>query len=768
MACRFHEETPPADESARFLGDLEQARPEHAPVVRRYCIMTVAMPSILLTAVAFRACWTSEVCSQHASVGKAASFVERDLVVATAVGKDQHWDRMRDPSGRIFYYNPITEDSTWSRPDSLVQAAGSSPEPAPMDEPDTVPVDQISSEAWQPPASIPSTSTLGAWQPATSVPSMPAFEAWQPPTSVPSPPTLEATTFTTTIVTTRMTWAPPQNKRLVANTALASSSRSTPTCESKEACLSIVDRFLDGQPRQDIPTAGAGLIRIMSVNSLGGGPCGELCDLPEGDGRFDTYDNALAAIYWTKRGHLQKAAQILDVFIRLMYPTDVTGIRSNVLYTNLPSGRTLTLLAASYSSKAQATAGDYFGEGVIDGAVDTGNNAWAGLAFVHYAASTNSACHAAAARDILYALSRNGCGDALQGFLGRLPPFSLNYRSIEHNIDVVALARSLGEADIEAWASRFVSSMRSRNAAYPSSYSMGTGRKVYCDASQPEDPVPADGTFWNVLADADPNSDGLASALRFALQSPAPGTEGADDMQGLWEQDVDLVYDGGSHPVLTGTRFTTGGNGVQWENSAGAAMALLHFQNRYGSDMGLQLQERARQVMDSLRHLLAMYGGVPASVLGGNMEAFKVKNHTAPYPGGSDTGISYTYLRYNHVASTAWTGLLLLYQANPSETINEAANPFATKATSVPEPNDFSCLPVTPRRAPTTPQAPPMLVPAVAPEARTAAATKASTMEASLTRPELEVLPEPDQEYEQPAVVPSLSPQSAMGSGARL
>jgi len=561
----------------------------------------------------------------------------------------------------------------------------------------------------------------------------------------------------------------------------------TPTCESKESCLSIIDRFLDGQPRQDIPTAGAGLVQIMSVNSLGGGPCGAFCDLPEESGRFDTYDNALAAIYWIKRGNLQNAAQILDVFIGLLYPADVAGIRSDVLYANMPSGRTLTLLAASYSSKAQAKAGDYFSEAVIDGAVDTGNNAWAGLAFVHYAASANSPCHTAVARDILHALTRNGCGDSLQGFVGRLPPFSLNYRSIENNIDVVALARSLGETKIEVWASRFVTSMRGRNTGFPHSYSMGTGRKVYCDDSQPEDPVPADGTFWNVLADADPNQDNLASALRFALQSPAPTAQGVDDMQGLWEQDVDLIYDGGSHPILTGTRFTTWGHGVQWENSAGAAMALLHYQDRYGNDEGLRLQEHARQVIDSLRHLLAMYGGVPASVLGGNMDAFKVKNHTAPYPGGSDTGISYTYLRYNHVASTAWTGLLLLYQANASEPIDEAANPLAIKASSVPKPNDFSCLPVMAR-----------------PE-------QAATMGATLTRTESKVSSITDQEQTQgvccplkaiamvvldccatrsccqtgtgtrldccagsvspyaaaPAeVVPSYSPQSAMGTGS--
>ena len=34
----------------------------------------------------------------------------------------------------------------------------------------------------------------------------------------------------------------------------------------------------------------------------------------------------------------------------------------------------------------------YEGMGVADGAVDTGNNAWVGMAFAHYAAATGDAC----------------------------------------------------------------------------------------------------------------------------------------------------------------------------------------------------------------------------------------------------------------------------------------------------------------------------------------------------------------------------------------
>lgn len=40
----------------------------------------------------------------------------------------------------------------------------------------------------------------------------------------------------------------------------------------------------------------------------------------------DVYDNAVAAIYLTKRGRLDEAQKILEVFLRLMYPTDFKNI----------------------------------------------------------------------------------------------------------------------------------------------------------------------------------------------------------------------------------------------------------------------------------------------------------------------------------------------------------------------------------------------------------------------------------------------------------
>ena len=90
----------------------------------------------------------------------------------------------------------------------------------------------------------------------------------------------------------------------------------------------------------------------------------------------------------------------------------------------LPSGRSIALLAAGFTD-APARAGQYGGVGVADGALDTGNNAWVGMGFVHFGAATGEECYAAVARDILYALKfRASCDGQLSGFASRFKPYA--------------------------------------------------------------------------------------------------------------------------------------------------------------------------------------------------------------------------------------------------------------------------------------------------------------------------------------------------------
>ena len=75
-------------------------------------------------------------------------------------------------------------------------------------------------------------------------------------------------------------------------------------CSDRETCLSIVDAFLERQPRQSFMGGkGVGLMQTFGPDSFDGGPCGDkMCKLvgpcPNYEQtphcRFDVYDNALA------------------------------------------------------------------------------------------------------------------------------------------------------------------------------------------------------------------------------------------------------------------------------------------------------------------------------------------------------------------------------------------------------------------------------------------------------------------------------------------
>eukprot|EP00913_Durusdinium_trenchii_P026301 g24679.t1 len=308
-------------------------------------------------------------------------------------------------------------------------------------------------------------------------------------------------------------------------------------CGDQRECLRIVDAFFETAPRGSI-----GLYRTYA-QKLNGGDC-PLCDLsPDFESlrkRCDVYDNAVAAIYLTKRGRLDEAQKILEQ-----------------LYGGAPSGRTLTLLAAAYECDTEVAAGTY-------------------------------------------ALPQGG-------FLGRLPPARGHQRSLEHNIDLFALSGMLQKWDSQERARKFVKSMYGKNKDYPDAYNVGTIGADVCDGRFAQgDGVPADGQFWNLLAEANR-----------ATSFPAHRT--------------------------------------------------------------------------SLRTLLKTYGAVPASVRGGNGDAYNERNAYAADPGGSDTGMGFPYLRMIHVASTAWTGLAMIYQTSDEDEISVAGNPMKLSK-SLP-PTDSYCLP---------------------------------------------------------------------------
>lgn len=227
-------------------------------------------------------------------------------------------------------------------------------------------------------------------------------------------------------------------------------------CEDRDSCLLIVDGFLQRQPRQSyFSDKTIGLLQTHGPPSFGGGDCKE-CLLPEtcpflplrGQCRFDVYDNALAAIYLTKRGKLAEAKRILDAFIKLLYK---------------PIDHSIWPLAAAYTDAA-AGPDQTSGAGVAAGEVDTGNNAWVVMAFAHYAAEAGAqaSCYADVSRALLAKLTspENSCEDTLGGYKARS---NSQYRSTEHHIDLYGAAKILGNEEVARVASGFVHQMYNKS-----------------------------------------------------------------------------------------------------------------------------------------------------------------------------------------------------------------------------------------------------------------------------------------------------------------
>lgn len=462
-----------------------------------------------------------------------------------------------------------------------------------------------------------------------------------------------------------------------------------------EIYLQFLDEFLEKQPRQKF-LKNAGLLQTFG-SSLGGGSC-DLCELPEqcpefGTSqrcRFDVYDNAVAAIYLTKRGKIAAAREILDAFIHQLYPAQKVPHVTFGDRDGLPSGRWLTLVGSSYT-EAEVKPGIYWGKNVVDGGVDTGNNAWVGIALAQFAAETGESCYLVAARDILTALKKGAdCNDKLLGFMAKLRPYPANYRSTEHNIDVYALAKILGDEDAMNRARVFVQEMFGHNERYPKSFAMGTDGAVPCDTTTMQTAIPADGQFWALLAGVEQAKERQVSALSDALQSVEDG--------GMLTTDEDLIGNAQNRSAgsLRGLRFTNWGNGVQWENTASAMMAMVMFQEKHGDAAlpGIDLKGEVKSIRKSMLKLADTYNAIPASVLGGNKQAWRKNEHGRQFPGGSDTGIGWSYYRYPHIASSAWLGLALLQKPSEDSPVNHHANPYGVPQKPLPEVgSNLQCLP---------------------------------------------------------------------------
>lgn len=284
--------------------------------------------------------------------------------------------------------------------------------------------------------------------------------------------------------------------------------------------------------------------------------------------------------------------------------------------------------------------------------------------------------------------------------MGRLQPWPKYYRSVEHNIDMFAFARMIGNGTYRDHASKFVQSMFGKDESFKGVWAVGTGDSVECDTSINSGEIPVDAQMWNVAAGADLASDRVTSAFEFSLVEVPPPLEAENAsysqirLQGLFEQDVDYIGNAGKGvgEVYSGFRFSNSGNGIQWENAAAALVAMVKHREGSGHNAS-ELTDRIIKTRESVKKLLEVYGSVPASILGGNFQRYEQDESWKKNPGGSDTGMGWAYFRYQHLASTVWSGFSLMQQGNEGEKVDAESNPYAAPLTPVPSPGDTQCIP---------------------------------------------------------------------------
>jgi len=340
--------------------------------------------------------------------------------------------------------------------------------------------------------------------------------------------------------------------------------------------------------------------------------------------RADTYDTAVACIFFQERGRMDRAADLADALV-LAVNHDAKG-----------GGR---IMAATRADELlDKGRGNTTSEFIHDGGRrDIGNMCWAGLALTRMYHRTRRHRYLHAAETIgRFILQNCAVADDWGGFSGGEDPWGNKYlwRSVEHNVDAFSLFQNLHFltkqqrwADVQASARKLVLACRVQKSANVVYYVTGTGTtKVLNDGV-----IPTDTQSWTALAGIDPGANEMYSLLYMVQQMNAT-TSG-----------------------FRGTKFAQHGSEVQNEATAGAAMALWL---RGGDSM----RGPAEAWYDSLQKQI---------LVGTNSDGYGLVATPAP-EAKTGPGLGWSYFNFLHVASSAWTGLALLARESPG------ANPYAS------------------------------------------------------------------------------------------
>lgn len=339
--------------------------------------------------------------------------------------------------------------------------------------------------------------------------------------------------------------------------------------------------------------------------------------------RADTYDTAVACIYFQERGRMDRAKDLADALV-VALNHDAKGGGRVVAAT-----RADELLDRGLGNTTSIFVHD-------GGRHDVGNMCWTGLALTRMAHHTGNYRYLHAAETIgRWILDNSTVTDDWGGFSGGEDQWGGKYlwRSVEHNVDAFAFFANLHHLTGHAsWskaqesARKLVLACRVKKSDNVMYYVTGTGTTKELNAGV----IPTDTQSWTALAGIDPG--------------PAEGYSLIYMMHNM-----DATSAG-----FPGTKFAQHGSEVQNEATAGAAMALW-------LGAGGSLRTGAQRYYDSLLKQIKSanngdgYGMVATPVAEAKTGA----------------GLGWSYFNFLHVASSAWTGLALLAQTDPG------ANPYA-------------------------------------------------------------------------------------------
>jgi hypothetical protein len=364
--------------------------------------------------------------------------------------------------------------------------------------------------------------------------------------------------------------------------------------------------------------------------------------------RADTYDTAVACIYFQERGAMDRARDLGDALVVALNHDALGGGRI------VAATRADELLDRGLGNTTSIFVHD-------GGRRDVGNMSWAGLALTRLYHRTRQYRYLHAAETIgHWIVAHCAVKDEWGGFSGGQDHWGTKYawRAVEHNVDAFSFFANLhhltGEqhwADASASARTLVLACRVTEKHGVVYYVTGTksppagaeldalvrsGRLEPDETPPPElndTVVPTDTQSWTALAGIDPGPNEGYSLLYMMHHMHTES--------------------GG----FFGFRFARDGKEVQNEATAGAVMALQL--------SGAGLQHAAGRVYDSL---LAQIQRAPNADGYGVVATPAAEADTGP-------GLGWKYFNFLHVASSAWTGLALLARDDPG------ANPYAPLAT---------------------------------------------------------------------------------------